>query len=117
MTSSPYRLFMFVCTNNRPLQHPKGSCMTQGGMDLLRAIREEVDRQEISDIRIQNSGCLGPCEVGATIVVYGRDSDPDGIWYKQISLEDVPELVKTQLKNGNPVERLRYNWEPVQKMV
>ena len=111
MAQSPYRLFMFVCVNSRPPQHPKGSCMARGGVDLLKALKEEADKQEVYDIRIQSSGCLGPCEMGASIVVYGRDSEPDGIWYKQVSLDDVPDLVTSHLKNGIPVERLRYNWE------
>jgi (2Fe-2S) ferredoxin len=85
--------------------------MARGGTDLLKALKEEADKQEIHDIRIQNSGCLGPCEVGATIVVYGRDSEPDGVWYKQVTLDDVTEVVESHLKNGKPVERLRYNWE------
>jgi (2Fe-2S) ferredoxin len=88
--------------------------MVRGGVNLLKALKEEADKQDVHDVRIQSSGCLGPCEVGATIVVYGRDSEPDGIWYKQVTLNDVPDLVSSQLKNGNPVERLRHNWEPVQ---
>ena len=114
MTQSPYRLFMFVCVNSRPPQHPKGSCMARGGADLLKALKEEADKLDVSDVRIQSAGCLGPCEVGATIVVYGRKSEPDGIWYKGVSLSDVHELVVSHLKNGKPVDRLRNNWEPVQ---
>jgi (2Fe-2S) ferredoxin len=88
--------------------------MDRGGVNLLKALKEEADKQEVYDVRIQSSGCLGPCEVGATIVVYGRESEPDGVWYKQVALDDVPELVSTQLKDGKPVTRLRYNWEPIQ---
>lgn len=113
MPQSPYRLFVFVCTNQRPPQHPKGSCMSRGGMELLRALRDEVDKQGVTDIRIQNSGCLGPCEVGPTIVVYGRESDPDGIWYKNVTVSDVQEVVESHLKNKQVVDRLRYDWEPI----
>jgi (2Fe-2S) ferredoxin len=88
--------------------------LVRGGVILLKALKEEADKQEVYDVRIQSRGCLGPCEVGAIIVVYGRDSEPDGIWYKQVTLNDVSDLVTSQLKNGKPIERLRYNWEPVQ---
>jgi len=52
-------------------------------------------------ILITESSCLGPCPIGATVVVY-----PDGTWYKGVKAADVPEIMESHIVNGKPVERL-----------
>ena len=113
MPESPYKLFLFSCTNQRPPGHPKGSCLARGGAETLRALRDQLELEGIEGVRIQNSGCLGPCELEPIVVAYGRESEPDGLWYKKVGAREAREVVTSHLKLGKPVEHLRYHWEPV----
>ena len=93
---------VFVCTNQRPAGHPKGSCGEKGSPALLSALKEAVDAHDLHDtVKVTGSGCLGPCAHGITMVVY-----PEATWYGGVTLEDVPELVQTHLVEGRPVARL-----------
>ena len=94
---------LFICTNQRPPGHPKGSCGERGCQQILLALQEEIDRQELFEtVKINTSSCLGPCQQGPSVVVY-----PEGVWYARVTEKDVQELVISHLVNGVPVERLR----------
>jgi (2Fe-2S) ferredoxin len=41
------------------------------------------------------------------IVVY-----PESVWYWGVQVEDVDEIVREHLRDGHPVERLRYRNRP-----
>jgi len=94
----------FVCTNRRPEGAPKPSCAANRSEDVLFALREEREKRGLSaDIFITATGCLGPCPAGGcSLVVY-----PEGIWYSNVTPEDVPELVERHMIDGEPVDRLR----------
>lgn len=94
---------LFICTNQRPPGHPKGSCGERGCQRILLALQEEIDRQELFEtVKLNTTNCLGPCQQGPSIVVY-----PEGVWYGRVTEKDVQELVISHLVNGVPVERLR----------
>lgn len=94
---------LFICTNQRPPGHPKGSCGERGCQQILLALQEEIDRQELFEtVKINTTNCLGPCQQGPSVVVY-----PEGVWYARVTEKDVQELVISHLVNGVPVERLR----------
>ncbi len=94
----------FICTNRRPPVSPKPSCAPNGSEDVLFALREEREKRGLSaDILITATACLGPCpSAGATVVVY-----PEGVWYSNVTVDDVTELVESHMIEGKPVERLR----------
>ena len=97
------RSHVFICTHERPSDHPKGSCKHKGSEDLVPLFKKEVARQGLAtEVRAQKAGCLDVCEHGPSVVVY-----PEGIWYARVSADDIPEIVKSHLIEGNPVERLR----------
>ncbi len=101
MPAYPYHVF--VCANRRPPGHPKGSCAERGCNDLLMALTEAVDTNELWEaVKVNSTNCLGPCDNGPSIVVY-----PEGIWYGGVKPADVPELVASHFLTGVPVERLR----------
>jgi (2Fe-2S) ferredoxin len=54
------------------------------------------------DVLITGSTCLGPCELGPTMVVY-----PDGTWYSQVKESDVPLILDEHIKKGTPVEQMK----------
>lgn len=95
---------VFVCTTTRPPGHPRGSCAgDRNSREVMMKFFEEMEKQGLfGDAMVTESGCLGPCMMGPTIVVY-----PDAVWYKQVMPEDVGEIVESHLKNGKPVDRLK----------
>ena len=94
---------IFVCTNTRPPDHPRGSCNPDGSARLREHFVAEVKRRGLrATVRANASGCLDQCEHGPTVVVY-----PEGIWYGGVQLSDVEEIIESHILGGRPVERLR----------
>ena len=98
-----YKKHLFICVNERPENHPKGCCFSKNGMQVFRRFRAELTDRGIRDIYCTSkAGCLSQCEKGPMVVVY-----PEGIWYAQVTEDDVPEIIDQHLLNDIPVERLR----------
>jgi (2Fe-2S) ferredoxin len=96
------RHHVFVCENRRPDDDPRGCCACKGSVELRAALKAELKRRGIHDVRANAAGCLDACPEGPTVVVY-----PEGVWYGHVRVEDVPEIVEEHLVQGRPVERLR----------
>ncbi len=93
---------ILVCTTARPPGNPRGSCGEKGSNEIIPAFFEEIEKRMLfGQILITESSCLGPCPIGATVVVY-----PDGVWYKGVKPSDVGEIMEEHIANGKPVERL-----------
>ena len=93
---------VFVCTQSRPPQHPRGSCAAKDSAAVLQAFWAELQkRQAYEQVAITNSGCLGPCDQGANVLVY-----PEGVLYRGVAPADVEEIFTRHLLNGEPVARL-----------
>lgn len=100
--SKPVR-HVFVCSQNRPPNHPRGACAQKGCNDVLQAFWAEVQKRNAWDkVSVTYSGCLGPCDQGANVLVY-----PEGVLYGKVGKEDVVEIFDSHLEGGEPVERLR----------
>jgi (2Fe-2S) ferredoxin len=94
---------VFVCTQNRPPQHPRGSCAAKGSTAVLQAFWAELQKRNAFDqVAITYSGCLGPCEAGPNVLVY-----PEAVLYNGVSVADVEEIFTSHLENGVPVARLQ----------
>lgn len=92
---------VFVCTQQRPPGHPRGSCAAQGSTAVLQAFWAELQKRQAYDqVAITYSGCLGPCEGGANVLVY-----PEAVLYQKVTTEDVVEIFDRHLIGGQPVER------------
>jgi len=99
----PLRHHVFVCMNRRPEGHPKGCCHDNGSGQVVEGFFAELGRWGLSGtVRVTRTLCMGVCWSGPTVVVY-----PEGVWYGKVQAEDVPEIVESHLKNGEPVSRLR----------
>ncbi len=93
---------VFVCTQNRPPAHPRGSCAAKGSTAVLQALwAEQQKRQAYEGVSITYSGCIGPCDQGANVLVY-----PEGVLYRGVTPEDVADIFTSHLEGGQPVERL-----------
>jgi (2Fe-2S) ferredoxin len=100
---APFEKHVFICTNDRPADHPRGSCGSAAGDVLHKTFKQALAERGLGrTIRANRSGCLDQCEHGHTVVVY-----PDGVWYGGVTPADVAEIVEVHLAGGQPVERLR----------
>jgi (2Fe-2S) ferredoxin len=93
---------IFVCTNERPAEHPRGCCKEKDAEGLVQGFKEELARRGLAgEVRAQRAGCLDTCEFGPSVVIY-----PDNLWYGPVQRENLGEIVDSLL-NGTVVERLR----------
>lgn len=101
MPNKPKR-HVFVCTQQRPPAHPRGSCGAKGSVEVLQTFWAELQkRQSYEQVAITYSGCIGPCEHGANVLVY-----PEGTLYSGVTKADVEEIFTSHLEGDKPVERL-----------
>jgi len=90
---------IFICLQNRPPLHPRGSCASKGAAAVYEAFARQLESEKLfGRFALTNCGCLGPCMKGATAMVY-----PDGVMYAGLSPEDVPAIIEQHLKGGKPV--------------
>ena len=94
--------YVFVCLNQRPAGHPKGSCLDRGADDVFNAMRDELGRRLMTNVKVVASGCLEGCLAGPTVLVV-----PDNVWYGGLTEADVPAIFDQHLVGGKPVEMLR----------
>lgn len=93
---------VFVCVQNRPAGHPRGSCQSKSSTNLYQEFSDEFTRRDIwGQVRLTLTGCLGPCAHGPSVLVY-----PDGVLYGGVGMEDVAPIVEEHLVQGQPVSRL-----------
>jgi (2Fe-2S) ferredoxin len=93
---------VFVCTNERAADHPRGCCKAKDGIAVRDRLKQELTARGMSKIiRANNAGCLDQCEFGVSIVVY-----PEQVWYGGVTVDDVVEIVESHLIEGKVVSRL-----------
>ena len=81
-----------------------GGCVASGALEFAAALRAEIDRRSLAqEIKVVETGCLGPCAAGPVAIVY-----PEATFYQKLKAADVPEIVEQHLLKGRPVERLLY---------
>ncbi|HSW56816.1 MAG TPA: NADH-quinone oxidoreductase subunit NuoF [Dehalococcoidales bacterium] len=79
-------------------------CVSSGSVKIFEELVKGIAQEGLAaKIKAKISGCHGCCEQGPIVIV-----EPEGIFYCKVKLEDVPEIVASQLKNNHPVERLLY---------
>jgi len=94
--------YLFVCTNRRADDDPKGCCAAKGSEEIRAALKEQVKARGLArlEARVCKSSCLDQCSSGVCILV-----EPDHFFYGRVTPADVPEIVEA-LANGRRVERL-----------
>ena len=79
-------------------------CRAWGGEEVRLAFIEEIRKQGLEGkVDVMRTGCHGFCERGPVVVIL-----PKEIFYQQVALGDVPEIVSETLRNDRLVERLLY---------
>lgn len=105
VATAPIRHHVFVCTGK--------SCSAVNSADVKAAFERELLARGIlfgkekkgknprGSVVVTECASVGFCAVGPAVMVY-----PDGVWYAQVSTDDVPEIVEEHLFNDRVVERL-----------
>ncbi len=90
----PYRHHIFVCEGKR--------CSAKGSEAVREAFKERIKAAGLKDVKVSKSGCLKVCketpveaELCPAVVVY-----PQGVWYKNVALDDVDEIIEGHMKKG-----------------
>jgi len=93
--------YLFVCTNRRDADNPKGSCAAKGSEELLARMKARlVEKGAHKRLRVCGVGCLDLCEIGAAVLV-----EPDHVAYGAVTLADADEIVDAAVE-GRVVTRL-----------
>jgi (2Fe-2S) ferredoxin len=94
--------YLFVCTNRRPDDHPKGSCAQKGSEAVVPALKAAIDKLGAAKVvaRACSSSCLDLCESGISVV-----QEPEHVAYGGVTLADVDAIAEA-VARGSIVERL-----------
>ncbi len=105
IASAAVRRHVFVCNGT--------SCTAAGAADVKAAFEQELEARKLrygklskgrnpeGPIVLTDCGSVGFCSVGPAVLVY-----PEGVWYANVTPEDVPEIVSEHVCEGRKVERL-----------
>src|SRR5262245_24434612 len=97
-----FQRHLFICTNVRGPDDPRGSCTARGSAEVAEKLKEKAHACGLKrSVRVNKAGCLDQCAKGVTIVVY-----PEAVWYGGVKTSDVDEIVERHLVGGEPVRRL-----------
>ena len=98
---------VFICTQNRPPEHPKGSCAAKGCQPVVEEFAAQFDKRGLfGRMGLTTTGCLGVCDTGPAVLVY-----PEGVMYGNVGKDDVNAIIDEHLLGGAPVERLKVSEE------
>ena len=93
--------YLFVCTNLRDADNPKGSCAQKGSEEVAKRLKEALKTRGLAArLRACTSSCLDLCESGISIV-----QEPEHVAYGHVTLDDVDAIVDAAGR-GEVVERL-----------
>ncbi len=93
---------VLVCVQGRPAGHPRGSCQQKGCNEVYQGFIEAFQARNLwADYAVTNTGCIGPCSNGPSVLVY-----PEGVMYSGVSAADVGTIIDEHLIGDRPVERL-----------
>ena len=82
-------------------------CVSGKAFEIREALEKQVAKLGLKDVAVDFTGCHGFCQQGPIAVV-----EPEGIFYTKVNVDDVPEIVQSHLRDGQPVARLFYH-DPV----
>jgi (2Fe-2S) ferredoxin len=93
--------YLFICTNRRDDDNPRGSCAQKGSEELAKRMKDALKTKGLAGrVRSCTSSCLDLCETGISIV-----QEPEHVAYGGVTLEDVDAIVEAAAR-GDVVERL-----------
>ncbi len=92
-----YRSHVLVCGGT--------GCTSSNSGAIIEALEKEIAAKGLTEeIKVIKTGCFGLCALGPIMIVY-----PEGSFYSEVKVEDVPEIVEEHLLKGRIVTRLLYD--------
>ena len=92
-----YRSHVLVCGGT--------GCTSSNSQAIIEALESQIAEKGLSEeIKVIRTGCFGLCALGPIMIVY-----PEGSFYSQVKVEDIPEIVEEHLLKGRIVTRLLYD--------
>ena len=99
---------IFVCINERAVGAERGCCAHKGGSAVRDRFKKLLAGRGLGGVvRANKAGCLDQCERGVTVVIY-----PEQVWYGNVTLEDVSEIIERHVVGGQLVDRLLLPEQP-----
>lgn len=77
-------------------------CRGYGCVKVKEGLEKEIAKQGLP-VEVKATGCFGFCEKGPLVVVY-----PQKIFYQQVKLEDVGDIVSRTVAKGEVLDKLLY---------
>ena len=79
-----------------------GGCLASGSQKIKERFESALKTANLDkSVTVVGTGCLGPCAHGPVVVM-----ERDKVFYQNIIVEDVEEIVQQHIKNNQIVERL-----------
>ncbi len=92
-----YRSHVLVCGGT--------GCTSSHSTEIIEKLESELAERGLQDeIKVIKTGCFGLCALGPIMIVY-----PEGSFYSEVTVDDVPEIVEEHLLKGRMVTRLLYD--------
>ena len=92
-----YRSHVLVCGGT--------GCTSSNSQAIIEALETQIAEKGLSEeIKVIRTGCFGLCALGPIMIVY-----PEGSFYSQVKVEDIPEIVEEHILKGIIVTRLLYD--------
>ncbi len=77
-------------------------CRGYGCISVKEELETEIKRQNMN-VEVRATGCFGFCEKGPLVVIH-----PEKIFYQQVKVKDVPEIISKTVAQGEILEKLLY---------
>jgi NADH-quinone oxidoreductase subunit F len=88
-------------------------CGAYGTADVYQALLTELENQGLKDqVEIRLTGCHGFCEKGPIMVIH-----PEGIFYPQIKVDKIPDIIDQTIKQGELVKKLIFKDPTTKKKI
>jgi len=99
------RLNVLVCSG--------AACLSAHSKEVKDELIININKHNLNDeVKIIETGCMGPCEMGPIILVY-----PEGTFYKKVKKEDVAQIVEEHFLKGRVVKRLLFETFDSKKVI
>ncbi len=77
-------------------------CRGYGCIKVKEELEAEIAKQKM-DVDVRATGCFGFCEKGPLVVIH-----PEKIFYQQVKIKDVPDIISKTVATGEVLEKLLY---------
>ncbi len=80
-------------------------CTSSSSEEIIKVLEEQLEERGLqNEVKVIRTGCFGLCAVGPVMIVY-----PEGCFYSEVKVADIPEIVEEHLLKGRMVKRLLYD--------